>query len=186
VQDIFENKVLMGWLNPDNQADEALKDVSEDALDAIWNQYPDDEALREWVIDVCDRRVAKAICSSAGLEAVRWLAAFIYHSSDPDHLDARGAMTAVLSAMWDAVGSKRGKKLNSLALIGKRIASEIYGAGDCHALRFYRHEAPYVPPADRRAYRRRPDTQSIVDTGSCENVKGTDEDIEVGTDRHPR
>jgi hypothetical protein len=84
---------------------------------------------------------------------VRWLAAFIYHSSDPDHVDARSAMAAVLSAMWDAVGSKRGKKLNSLALIGKRIASEIYGAGDCHTGRFYRNVAPYVPPADRRAYR---------------------------------
>ena len=45
-RDIFENKVLMGWLDPDNQADAALTDVSQDALDAIWKSYPDDEPLQ--------------------------------------------------------------------------------------------------------------------------------------------
>jgi len=92
---------------------------------------------------------------------VRVLAAFIYDRSDRDEFEPEDTLAMVLMAMWDAVGSRPGKRLNSLALIGKRIVASIYNLGDCHGGRFYRHATPYVVRADRPNQSRSP--KAIID-----------------------
>ena len=76
------------------------------------------------MLQATEERVAPEIVTSAGLYAVRHLAATLL--VDDESLAPADALISLLNAMHDRVGSRPRQWLNSLALIGKRIAAEQY------------------------------------------------------------
>jgi hypothetical protein len=135
----------MGWVDDDNAAQTMVRDTPDDVFEEI-AEVASDQELRRMVIHACDGRVGKKLLAADGLDSVRWLAAFVLWRSDEDH-GPQDALRAVLGAMWDAVGSKdKNRRLNSLALVGSRIAAHVYNYGDCHDGAFYRGSSRYEPP----------------------------------------
>jgi hypothetical protein len=116
--------VLLGWADGDPLNE--LSDVDVDSVDEM-KAFADDDSLRGWVLQATEERVAPEIVTSAGLYAVRHLAATLL--VDDESLAPADALISLLNAMHDCVGSRPRQWLNSLALIGKRIVAEQYLEG---------------------------------------------------------
>jgi hypothetical protein len=91
-----------------------------------------DEELRCRVLEATDKRIAGEILAPAGLFAIRYLAATLIQGDGA--ITPADALIAVLNAIWARIGSQPGQRLNSLALIGKRMGGEAYTGAD---VRFY-------------------------------------------------
>ncbi len=122
---------LLGWIGTDQLSEavemdeveiETLKEVTAVAPDAI---------LREYILEATSKRVAAEIVSAAGLYAVRWLAATTVRHKEFWEAPTPGeALVAVLNGIWARVGSRPEVWLNSLGLIGQRMAAEAYRSGE--------------------------------------------------------
>ena len=113
--------MLLAWADGDPLNE--LPDVDVDTVDEM-KAFANDDRLRGWVLQATEERVAPEIVTSAGLYAVRHLAATLL--VDDEGLAPADALISLLNAMYDRVGSRPRQWLNSLALIGKRIAAEQY------------------------------------------------------------
>ena len=139
------SRVLLGWA--DGERLNELPDVDVDAV-AEMKVFADDDTLRGWVLQATEERVAPAIVTSAGLYAVRHLAATLL--VDDDSLAPADALISLLNAIYDRVGSRPRQWLNSLALIGKRIAAEQYLGWRTDAL-YASYGSPRFATEDLRA-----------------------------------
>ena len=84
-----------------------------------------DPALARLIRDATGgSRVAPEILTPAGLHAVRRLVATLM--LDPTGMEAGDALVAVLVAIQARIGDRPGEWLNSLALLGKRMAAAVY------------------------------------------------------------
>ena len=142
--------VLLGWRWPCDDDDakmvEALFDGCDDEIGAMAEmaEIAPDHTLGSQIWAATKGRVAREILLPPGLYAVRRLAAALV----TEEKEPAEALVAVLKAMWVRVGSRPGAWLNSLALIGKRMAAEADGGG----LHFYAEaSAPKPGPAKRPA-----------------------------------
>jgi hypothetical protein len=111
--------------------------VDDEELAQITAAVPDDR-LREMVRAATRGRVAPEILTPAGLFAVRYLAAMIAAAAHEPFEAPEDALSAVLDAMRQRIGSRPGQWLNSLALLGRRFAAELYVSGE---VEFYPHRA---------------------------------------------
>jgi hypothetical protein len=127
---------LLGWIGTDG----ALERVETSLIDpapkdlALVVVACSDYRLKGFLRAAAGGRVAKEILRPAGLYAVRYLAATLIDHDNQDAPDAVQALAAVLNAVWARIGSQPDQWLNSLALLGKRIAAVAYTTGDS---RFY-------------------------------------------------
>jgi hypothetical protein len=106
--------------------DDALSDVLNDAtpeLLAAVSAVAPNGALASRIRKATEGRVAAEILAPVGLEAVRELAAAVGEACD---VEADEALDAVLDAMRARIGDRPGQRLNSLALIGTRMAAAIH------------------------------------------------------------
>jgi hypothetical protein len=75
--------------------------------------------------------VSKKLLTKEGLYAFRYLTALLVGREDQGNLTPAGAMATLLNVMLDRIGGRRGQRLNSLAVVGKRLISEcFYGPAD--------------------------------------------------------
>lgn len=84
-----------------------------------------DQELRNWLIKATEGRVAKALRSSAGIDALCELVARLVGAATPWNFTPAGALVSVLNAVHDRIGSRPSAKLNSVGMIAQRFASEI-------------------------------------------------------------
>lgn len=113
---------LLGWVETDpSNAIQALAEISEDDVLEIWNATQANLAAR--VSRACDQQIAPLITTDAGLAALCVFAALLYQ--DAEHLDATDAMELVMDAIRRLVHD-RGGRLNSLEVIGTRVAYAVY------------------------------------------------------------
>jgi hypothetical protein len=103
-------------------------------VELLGSVLPDSE-LVEQIKRAADGRVHADILSPAGAYGVRYLAAFVL-SYDEERRCPTAALRSVLQAINDRIGSQAGEWLNSLAVIGQRIAGELYD-GRMSAGKFY-------------------------------------------------
>jgi hypothetical protein len=123
----------------------------EETMLALWRDDVDPESVRQVVAvcsdrdlivrikQACDNRVRAHLLTSAGCFGVRYFAAVIMAgvvSAGNEAVTPAEALDRVLQAMRDRIGSRQDAWLNSLALIGHRIAGELYTTGDTQ---FYRN-----------------------------------------------
>jgi hypothetical protein len=137
-----------------NQADDLIAELAE--------VYPDGE-LRTLIRRAAQGRVGRPLLTASGLYAVRYLAAVIMSraraelgTADRDQDDAhspqatpQGAIQVILKAIRDRIGSQPGTWLNSYALIGQRLAGELYQR--------------YFTGESSRLYRPRPTGEQLAD-----------------------
>lgn len=143
------SRVLLGWLDDGREpyADEMTPELHEDmgAMLAV----ADDQTLRQHIAQATDGRVMPAVYSEAGLYAVRMLALWMRQTAVlqyGEHLTAAEALAQVLSAMSDRIGRQTGERLNSLALIGRRLGwADYHGSGQVEVGRYYASAG--TPPA---------------------------------------
>jgi hypothetical protein len=110
----------LGWITSDDElTGRAINDVDPEAIAQVSAAVAEDK-LRELVREATEGRVAREILTPAGLYAVSYLAASIVN----DEVGPADALVSVLNAMSARIGSRPGQWLNSLALIGRRIAGE--------------------------------------------------------------
>lgn len=140
---------LLGWAGScdgdDAKMVETLLDGCEDEIAAAiakMTEMTPDPTLGAKISSATKGRVAREILTAPGLYAVRRLAAALV----PDETEPAEALAAVLKAMWVRVGSRPGTWLNSLALIGKRMAAEADGGG----LHFYAEARAPKPGRPKR------------------------------------
>lgn len=129
--DPWDHPNILGWIHGD-QCEAEWYDVSDEDVDDVALAWPDDK-LSELVRKAAGGRVHRDILTREGCEGVRYLAAFLLTKDYAD--DALCAMDVVLRSIGDRIGSRPGQWMNSLALIGRRIAGELYTDG-CEA-KFY-------------------------------------------------
>jgi hypothetical protein len=164
---------LLGWLDYEDSrtARVYFGDASTmtDEIEAeVARAFPDDVALREMMLDACDGRLGRQLRTKGGMYTVRRLAAGIMaHAREilpdgglPDDpcspVTPRGAMRVVAQAMHDRIGNRPGEWLNSYALIGQRLACEMYTS--C------------IIESDMRGYQPRPVTEEDLAAGNGEDA----------------
>ena len=128
----WEAPSLLGWCyscdGDDAKMAEALLDGGEDEIAAAVAEIAEiapDHILGSRIWSATKGRVAGEILAAPGLYAVRRLAAALV----TEEAEPAEALAAVLKAMWARVGSRPGAWLNSLALIGRRMAAVAYTDG---------------------------------------------------------
>lgn len=127
----FEAPNLLGWAADDELAEKAaLLDSAPPEKVAAIAALVSDAKLASHIRTATANRVSAEILMPAGLYAVRWLAATML-ADDPEDCNDDGPTPAepldvVLDAMRARVGWQPGTWLNSLALIGKRMAGAAY------------------------------------------------------------
>jgi hypothetical protein len=141
---------LLGWIKAEELSKKAeLGSIDPTTIDQIAAALPD-ARLRNFVREATQKRVVDEILSPAGLYALRYLAGSILE--DDSDLGPAGALVAVLNAIWARIGNRPGQWLNSLALVGKRMAAETHVGSD--STRFYTDNGQ---PKFRVSYHRKAD-----------------------------
>jgi hypothetical protein len=136
---------LLGWLDEEdfgyNLAERAdMLEADEDTVAELEELYPDAKLLR-LLRQAAKGRVSRAIQTTAGLYALRYLAALVIGREEIGSPTPESAMAGILNAIKVRIGDRPGQHLNSVALIGKRIVAEIFtGLADVGVL--------YKPAAD--------------------------------------
>lgn len=136
------SRVLLGWIDSRHHEVLLLGDHEDDLIAELAEAYPDAE-MRALIGRGTDGRVGRPLLTAGGLYAARYLAAVVMSRArqelDPDSRLAtpRGAMRVVLQAMSDRFGRRAGELMRSYAVIGRRLAAEIY-SGITDSLRLYR------------------------------------------------
>ena len=117
---------LLGWSVDDRMAEDALElDGPEaDAAVAEITALASDPALTRLIREATGGRVAPAILTATGLHAVRRLVATLM--LEPTGMEAGDALVVMLNAIGARIGDRPGEWLNSLALVGKRMAAAAY------------------------------------------------------------
>ena len=122
---------------------------------------PDSE-LRFAIEAATGGRVHPAIVAPGGLHAVRILAACLLGHDDTEN--PLQALQAVLAAIQLRIGDRPGKRLNSLELIGMRLAGQVYSGDWAPADQFYRNvNGGPSAPDHRQASRTRAIPRLIAD-----------------------
>jgi hypothetical protein len=127
------SSVLLGWVFSDELLSERPEwSVAAETLAAVHKVAPDAE-LRVCLLAAAGRRIASEILSPAGLHAVRWLAATrcrVASEAGENGVEPADAIESIVDAIWYRIGACPGEWLNSLALIGKRLAGDTFDADD--------------------------------------------------------
>ena len=116
---------LLGWMSAEDGALYETFDTSlHEHLSAVV-AIADDGKLCELLRRATQRRASGVLFSEAGRYSVRMLACWLLAES-ADLTPAR-ALAEVLTAIWQRIGARRSGHLNSLAVIGKRMAGWLRG-----------------------------------------------------------
>jgi hypothetical protein len=116
---------LLGWAGEGCAGTAGVFEIDPAAVDAITAVMSDGE-LAAAIRAVTDGRVHRVILSEPGLYAVRHLAAFEQeHASEQlgEELDAQTTLLRVLQTIGERIGAHERAWLNSLKVIGLRLAS---------------------------------------------------------------
>jgi hypothetical protein len=155
---------LLSWAYPD-EANSIVEQFLDGAyycdIDEIAAMMPDSE-LRSAIETATDGRVHPVIVAPAGLYAVRILAACLLARGDPE--DRLQPLQAVLAAIRRRIGDRPGQWLNSLELIGMRLAGQVSTGDWALADQFYRNaNGGSSAPHKRQTRRTRPIPRLIAD-----------------------
>jgi hypothetical protein len=129
---------------------EGVEEVLAEFLDAAPHDISDlemvmkDDELKSAIQAATQARVHRDILEPAGLYAVRVLAACLLGKGDGT-VDPHHAIDGVLEAMRHRIGDRPGEWLNSLALIGKRLAGKLYSGEWAASDTFYRNSDSSTP-----------------------------------------
>jgi hypothetical protein len=122
---------LLGWIAHDEGGPETVFEEvpSGETLQAVY-AVASDSKLRQALRQATDGRIAYRLLELDGLHTVRWLAAFLVSEAEDDaeeRVKPVEALGSILEAIWSRIADKHGEWLNSYALIGKRLAADMYG-----------------------------------------------------------
>jgi hypothetical protein len=134
---------LLGWAEEDHPYGwDELRSAEAGHIDSIINAETDGKLVRE-LRSAADGRAGAELLSPAGIYTARVLAAFVLDQSN-EPCTPWEALSYVLDAIWDRIGSRKSEWLNSYALIGQRLFGAAYerGFGDRLFLRARRQVAP--------------------------------------------
>jgi hypothetical protein len=163
-QEAWTSPRLLSWAYPDeanNMVEQFLDGAYYYDISDFAAVMPDSE-LRSEVEAATEGRVHPAIVARAGLHAVRILATcLLAHGDSGDPLQA---LQAVLAAIRRRIGDRPGQWLNSLELIGMRLAGQVYSGDWAPADQFYRNanDGP-TAPNNQQARRTRTIPRLIAD-----------------------
>ena len=91
-----------------------------------------DTDLREYLLRAAAGRIGKPLLSPAGLYTVRVFAAVLMERDTDDDglpIEPLEGLVRVLNAIRQRIGNRDGERLNSYALIGRRLVAEAYMGG---------------------------------------------------------
>ncbi len=122
--DPWENEKILGWAKHDKRdlvARLSCDELSRDTLAEV-ESLASDEQLLEMLQAACGGRVHPEVLSPAGAEAVRLLTAVLVEDKrlTPEH-----ALKTILAFVENCIGGRAGRWLNSLKLVGLRVAGSI-------------------------------------------------------------
>jgi hypothetical protein len=137
---------LLGWLDNENSRIAAIyfgtmSPITDAMEDELVDAFPDDRALLELAMDACEDRLGTRLRTEGGMDTIRHLAAGVMAhargnlpADDLAHhrhstVTPQGAMRMVIQAMHDRIGNHPGAWMNSYAVIGQRLAGEMYSGG---------------------------------------------------------
>ena len=142
LSDAFCSQSLLGWIE-DKPIQEDFFSIDEDAIHAI-SEVAGEKELLDLLRKATGGRVSSEIMSSAGIAAVRQIAAHVLEQPPyGESFEPHEALDYVLNAINVCIGSQPGKWLNSLAVFGLRILwPASFGDGV--------EEAPYSSQRPRR------------------------------------
>jgi hypothetical protein len=162
--DPFTSEVLLGWKDklPRGRELELPPDQEDELMDELEEAYPD-AMLSTLIRRATDGRVGAPLLTAGGLYAARYLAALSMYRTREDQEDGarpeddstlalatpQGAMEVLLRAMEDRFGRQPGQWMRSYAVIGMRLANQLYHG--------------YVIGECPRLYRPRPTEEQLAD-----------------------
>ena len=123
------DRSLLGWL-ADNEGGPLEVFAEEPPAKAVRAVYEaaTDAKLRKALREATDRRIAYILTTPQGLHALRWLAAVLMAKAEGSATPIE-ALASVLDAIFARIADQSDEWLNSYALIGKRLAGDLYGGG---------------------------------------------------------
>jgi hypothetical protein len=123
----WASRKLLAWVGDDTRSEFLrTEEVDGDILDDV-TAAASDASLRDALRQATGGRIGPELLSAGGLYAVRWLAAKLVEQDahEPEPIEPVEALLRILRAIQMRIGN-RGERLNSLALIGRRIAGAAY------------------------------------------------------------